>query len=37
MLAGVGFTGATLDGWTGYHTSPRTEGAHVTALKPANA
>jgi hypothetical protein len=34
MLAGAGFAGATIHGWTGYHTSAQTEGALVTAHKP---
>jgi hypothetical protein len=35
MLADAGFIGATIHGWTGYRTSSCTEGALVTAQKPA--
>jgi hypothetical protein len=36
MLAEAGFACAKIHGWTGYHTSPCTEGALVTATKPAS-
>jgi hypothetical protein len=35
MLAEAGFVDATFHGWTGYHTSPFTQGGLVTARKPA--
>jgi len=37
MLAEAGFVEARTHGWTGYHTSSCTEGALVTARKPAGA
>lgn len=35
MLAEAGFVEARLLGWTGYRTSAYTQGALVTASKPA--
>jgi hypothetical protein len=35
MLAEAGFVEARTHGWTGYRTSSCTEGALVTARKPA--
>jgi hypothetical protein len=35
MLADAGFVAATFHGWTGYQTSACTEGALLTAEKPA--
>jgi hypothetical protein len=35
MLAEAEFTEAKIHGWTGYHTSSCTEGALITARKPA--
>jgi hypothetical protein len=35
MLAEAGFVGGRIHGWTGYRTSSCTEGAHITACKPA--
>jgi hypothetical protein len=37
LLAEAGFADAAFHGWTGYHTSPCTEGALLTARKPARA
>jgi hypothetical protein len=37
MLAEAGFVEGHIRGWTGYHTSPCTEGALITASKPARA
>jgi hypothetical protein len=34
MLTEAGFVGATIHGWTGYHTSSCTEGVLVMAQKP---
>lgn len=34
MLAEAGFVDARFLGWTGYRTSPYTQGAHLTARKP---
>jgi hypothetical protein len=34
MLADAGFVEARIHGWTGYRTSPCTEGSLVTATKP---
>ena len=34
MLAYAGFVEAEFCGWTGYHTSPFTEGAMIVARKP---
>ena len=34
MLTGAGFTEATFHGWTGYFTSPYTQGGFITARKP---
>jgi hypothetical protein len=34
MLAEAGFVEGCIQGWTGYHTSPCTEGATITAWKP---
>jgi hypothetical protein len=34
MLTDAGFVEARIHGWTGYHTSPCTEGALITARKP---
>jgi hypothetical protein len=34
MLVGAGFDEAAFHGWTGYHTSPFTQGALVSARKP---
>jgi hypothetical protein len=33
MLAEAGFVEGRIHGWTGYHTSPCTEGALVTARR----
>ena len=30
----AGVVAGRIDGWTGYHTSPCTEGALITATKP---
>jgi len=35
MLTEAGFGEGRIHGWTGYHTSPCTEAALVTARKPA--
>jgi hypothetical protein len=35
MLAEAGFIDGRLHGWTGYRTSACTEGALITARKPA--
>jgi hypothetical protein len=35
MLADAGFADANFHGWTGYRTSLFTQGALVTARKPA--
>jgi hypothetical protein len=35
MLAEAGFVDARIHGWTGYHTSSFTEGALISARKPA--
>jgi hypothetical protein len=35
MLNEAGFAEGKIHGWTGYHTSPCTEGALVSARKPA--
>jgi hypothetical protein len=37
MMAEAGFVEARTHGWTGYRTSSYTEGALVTARKPALA
>lgn len=34
MLADAGFVETKFHGWTGYHTSPCTEGAMIVARKP---
>jgi hypothetical protein len=34
MRAEAGFVEGLIHGWTGYYTSPCTEGALVTARKP---
>jgi hypothetical protein len=34
LLAEAGFVEGHIHGWTGYHTSPCTEGALITATKP---
>ena len=34
MLTEAGFVKARIHGWTGYYTSPCTEGALITATKP---
>jgi hypothetical protein len=34
MLKDAGFVEASFLGWTGYHTSPFTEGALIVAQKP---
>jgi hypothetical protein len=34
MLTEAGFVGATIHGWTGYHTPSCAEGALITAQKP---
>jgi hypothetical protein len=36
MLAYAGFVEAEFCGWTGYHTSPFTEGAMIVARKLSN-
>jgi hypothetical protein len=36
MLAGVGFVDGRFHGWTGFRTSSLTQGAHLTARKPAS-
>jgi hypothetical protein len=36
MLADAGFVDATIHGWTGYRTSSCTQGALVSARKPAD-
>jgi hypothetical protein len=36
MLSKAGFVHVKFHGWTGYHTSPYTEGALVTARKREN-
>jgi hypothetical protein len=33
MLAAAGFVETKFHGWTGYHTSPFTEGAMIVARK----
>jgi len=35
MLADAGFVEVEFHGWTGYHTSPFTEGAMIVARKPS--
>jgi len=35
MLLAAGFTTIQFYGWTGYHTSSSTQGALVSAFKPA--
>jgi len=35
MLKEAGFIDGKFHGWTGYRTSPCTQGGLVTALKPA--
>ena len=35
MLADAGFVETKFHGWTGYHTSPFTEGAMIVAQKPS--
>jgi hypothetical protein len=35
MLTEAGFVEARIYGWTSYHMSPGTEGALVSAWKPA--
>jgi hypothetical protein len=35
MLAEAGFVEGCIHGWTDYHTSSCTEGASITARKPA--
>ena len=35
MLDEAGFVEAEFCGWTGYHTSPLTEGAMIVAQKPS--
>jgi hypothetical protein len=37
MLAEAGFVDARMHGWTGYRTSSCTQGALVTAKKPADS
>jgi hypothetical protein len=34
MLTDAGFTEAKFHGWTGYRTSPSTQGGLVTVRKP---
>jgi hypothetical protein len=36
MLTEAGFVEATIHGWTGYRTSSCTQGALVSASKPAD-
>ena len=37
LLAEAGFVEGRIHGWTGYHTSSCTEGALISARKPARA